>query len=242
MPYESPEDIHKKAHDAINEKFDPDFEKKFETVKPALELFEKTGYTSEQQRINAEARMANQKKEDGEKIEAIRSSLGLEPLHDEPIPNYTEVRNEKTGRSILFPKESILSNSQEDPETKYTEVKNEHTGRSILFAKEDIEQAKNRASVEDLLKIPNELATNLKKEEQLLTYIENEITKTKAHLENLQNTNYIDQVVDQYQDATRAGEELRAEHDSLRAKLNDLTVAQTKTKEAITAIETKLAQ
>lgn len=157
-------------------------------------------------------------------------------------PNYTEVRNDKTGRSILFPKESIINNEAQAEDRKYVEIKNENTGRSILFSKEDIENAKKQSGIEDMLKVPNELANSLKKEQQLLSTIENEITKTQTYLENFNNPQYVDRLIDQYENSAKAGEELRFEFESLTEKLRNLKEAAAKTNEAIGVIERKLSQ
>lgn len=227
---------------------DPDFERKYNEVKPTIDEYEKSGKMEE-----AREKARKQKIEDNKKIQEIRKSLGLEPedveednAEDSPSPDneeetkYKEVINDKNGRRILFDRKDILENSEDTSELKYKEVRNEKTGRRILFSLDDIKRAQDKSFVEDVLKVPNELANGLKKEEELLTYITNERSKVESDLDRLKDPQYVDSVIDQYEDKEKAGRELKAEHEYLTTKLEELKIAEQKTKEAIEKIEEKL--
>ena len=254
MSLESPKqnDKDKKIKDFIIKEggLDPDFERKYNEVRPVIDEYEKSG------KIEKTREQARKKKiEENKKIQEIRKSLGLEPeeveegdAEESPSPEgeeetkYKEVRNEKNGRRILFDRKDVLENSGQEEELKYKEVRNEENGRRILFSLDDIKKAQDKSFVEEVLKVPNELANSLKKEEALLTYIKNETSKVESDLDRLKDPQYVDSVIDQYDDKEKAGKELKAEYEYLTTKLEELKVAEEKTKEAIEKLEGQLKQ
>jgi hypothetical protein len=245
-----------RAFKAIQERQNNDFLEKYEKVKPELDKRAEEGF---------KPRIEALKKADAQKtaldIVALKKQMrriwGLPEETEEEgglavsdigemvevPPKYVQVTNPegKMGK-ILFDPEVLRKENPDRQETKYVQVDNAENGRRILFAPEAIKKQEDIAGVESLLKNANELATALKKEEQLLSYIEGEIEKVKDDLEKRAEVGYVDSVIDQYADPSRAAQELRDEYTFLIQKLKDLKSEKIKSEEKIAVVTQKLSE
>ena len=74
MKFESPEEITKRAQQEINNRLDPDFEQKYQDVKPALDKYAEVKFIEENTK-KAQA-LKERKEKENDQIEEIRQSLG----------------------------------------------------------------------------------------------------------------------------------------------------------------------
>lgn len=164
---------------------DPDFEKKYNEVKPILDKYKETGY------VDSKLEEVRQKKE----AEAAAKDTKVNPFLD------------KEGNETAFSKEGLLNRNfgkgkvedqneslkEVDPLEKNVQVSGTE-GRRILFSKEDIEKANqqmaelnNEHSVENVMKDTEKIADELKKEEWTLSVLQEGIRRTEEHLNNLKD-------------------------------------------------------